>query len=107
MSKAPRISGRVVAAARVLAGISQSDFAVATGIPLQKLRRIEVSGSAWVRSSADAQAVRRGCEHFGVIVLDESNGQGAGVRLKFTRQDVGQVMRLENEGGTIGADDAP
>jgi hypothetical protein len=32
---------------------------------------------------------------------------GAGVRLKFTRQDVKQIARLEGEGGVVGSDDAP
>jgi hypothetical protein len=29
------------------------------------------------------------------------------VRLKFTRKDVRQIMRLEGEGGIVGSDDAP
>ena len=32
---------------------------------------------------------------------------GAGVRLKFTRQDVKQIGRLENEGGFARSDDVP
>jgi hypothetical protein len=27
--------------------------------------------------------------------------------LKFTRQDVRQIARLEDEGGVVGSDDAP
>jgi len=42
-----------------------------------------------------------------VIVIEESDGMGAGVRLKFTRQDVRQIARLEGEGGIVGSDDAP
>ena len=68
---------------------------------------MEGSGGAWVRSEQDAEAVNRGLVHFGVIVIGESDGMGAGVRLKFTRQDVRQIARLEGEGGIIGSDDAP
>lgn len=31
---------------------------------------------------------------------------GAGIRLKFTRQDVKQILRLEGEGGIAGSDGA-
>ena len=46
-------------------------------------------------------------DHFGVIIIEELDGMGAGVRLKFTRQDVSQIARLEGEGGIVGSDDAP
>ena len=102
-----QMTGRVIAAARALAGISQADFARAAGLPLESLRLMESSGSARLRSAEDVAAVERGLEHFGLIVLGESDGMGAGVRLKFTRQEVKQIGRLENEGGIIGSDDAP
>lgn len=102
-----RITGRVVSAARALAGVGPADFAAAAGLPVETLRDIEASGSAWLHSAQDAEAVFRGIEHFGVIVIEESGGMGAGVRLKFTRQDVRQVARLEGEGGIVGSDDAP
>ena len=35
----------------------------------------------------DVEDVNRGLEHFGVIIIGESEGMGAGVRLKFTRQE--------------------
>jgi len=102
-----QMTGRVVAAARALAGISQAEFAAVTGLPIETLRLIEASGSARLHSERDAEAVSRGLEHFGVIVIAESDGMGAGVRLKFTRQDVKQIARLEGEGGIVGSDDAP
>jgi len=107
MSNGIRITGRLVAAARALAGIGQEDFAAATGIPVETLCRIEASGSAPVASEQEAEALIQGLDHFGVIPIEESDGMGAGVRLKFTRQDVRQVTRLEGEGGIIGSDDAP
>jgi hypothetical protein len=102
-----QITGRLVAAARALTGISQEDFAAAAGLPVESLRLIEASGSAWVPSDRDAEAVSRGLAHYGVIVIEESDGMGAGVRLKFTRQDVRQISRLEGEGGIVRSDDAP
>jgi predicted transcriptional regulator len=68
---------------------------------------MEAGGSAWLRTDRDVEAVRRGLEHFGLILLEESDGMGAGVRLKFTRNEVRQIARLESEGGIIGSDDAP
>lgn len=102
-----QMTGRVVAAARALAGISQEDFAATAGLPIEALHRIEASGSAWLSSERDAEAVSGGLAHFGVVVIGESDGMGAGVRLKFTRQDVKQIGRLEGEGGIVRSDDAP
>jgi hypothetical protein len=66
-----------------------------------------LGGSAWVSSDADVEAVTRGMSHFGVVIVEETDGMGAGVRLKFTRTDVRQIARLEGEGGIVVSDDAP
>lgn len=107
MSSTSRVSGRVIAAARALVGVSQADFATACGLDVDDINRLEAGGSAWVSSQAEADAVGRGLTHFGVLLVEEADGMGAGVRLKFTRSDVRQIARLEGEGGTIGSDDAP
>jgi len=107
MSRKIQISGRLVAAARALTGVSQEDFAAAANLPVETLRFLEAGGSAWISSEQDVEAVGRAFEYFGVIALEESNGMGAGVRFKFTRQDVAQIARLEGEGGIVAADDAP
>jgi hypothetical protein len=107
MSGKIQMTGRLVAAARALTGISQADFAAAAGLPIEALRLIEANGSAWLSSERDAEAVSSGLAHFGVIVIGESDGMGAGVRLKFTRQDVKQIGLLEGEGGIVRSDDAP
>jgi transcriptional regulator with XRE-family HTH domain len=107
MSGKTRISGRLIAAARGLTGISQAEFAAAAGLPVEALSLMEAGGSAWLPSELDVEAVSRGFQHYGVILIEESGGMGAGVRLKFTRQDVRQIARLEGEGGIIGSDDAP
>ena len=107
MSTNAKMSGRLIAAARALTGISQADFAAAAGLPVETLRLIEASGSARLNPERDVEAVNRAMDHFGVIIIEESDGMGAGVRLKFTRQDVSQIARLEGEGGIVGSDDAP
>lgn len=107
MSAIMRISGRLIAAARALVGVSQEDFAEACGLGVETLCRLEAGGSAFVSDAAEVEAVARGLDHFGVVIVEESDGMGAGVRLKFTRADVRQIARLENEGGVVGSDDAP
>jgi hypothetical protein len=107
MTSKVQMSGRLVAAGRALTGISRADFAAAAGLSVETLRHMEESGSAWLHSERDAEAVNRGLEHFGVIVIGESDGMGAGVRLKFTLRDVRQIARLEGEGGIVGSDDVP
>lgn len=107
MSSKTKLTGRLIAAARGSAGINREDFAGAAGIPAETVALMEANGSAWLHSEDDAKAVNRALEIFGVLVIDVDDGMGAGVRLKFTRQDVKQILRLEGEGGIAGSDDAP
>jgi hypothetical protein len=107
MSTMTRISGRLIAAGRALVGVSEVDFATACGLDVDHICRLESGGSAWVSSDADIEAITQGLSHFGVAIVEETDGMGAGVRLKFTRTDVRQIARLENEGGVVGSDDAP
>jgi transcriptional regulator with XRE-family HTH domain len=101
------VTGRLIAAARVLTGVSRSELADVSGIAIQTLTQIEASGSALLQSESDAEAVSRALENFGAMFIPEGNGMGAGVRLKFLRQDVKQIGRLENEGGIVKDDDVP
>lgn len=107
MSDKPLITGRLIAAARVLTGISQTDLANASGIPVSKVVQTEASGGAPLQSLCDAKALSRALEEFGAMFIPESDGIGAGVRLRFIRQDVKQIGRLENEGGIVRDDDVP
>lgn len=107
MNSTFRISGRLISAARALAGISKPHFADAAGLDVAILRRLEAGGSAWVDSPEDLAAIKRALDHFGIVVVEETDGMGAGVRLKFTRSDARQIARLEAEGGPVGSDDAP
>lgn len=101
------ISGRLIAAARALAGVSLPDFAAAARLSVDTMRDLEAAGSAFVTGEQNLKGINEAFKHFGVLVVDESDGLGAGVRLKFTRQDVGEIARLEGEGGIVASDDAP
>lgn len=102
-----KVTGRVIAAGRALVEVGREDFAKAAGLSVEALTLLEAGGSAWVDSQVDADAIVRAFDTFGVVVVDEADGLGAGVRLKFTRQDVKQIVRLETEGGMARPDDAP
>ena len=106
MAEITLLTGRLIAAARVLTGVSRAELAKACGISVLSLARLEASGSAVTRP-ADTQALRRALEGFGAMFIPESDGIGAGVRLRFLRQDVKQIGRLENEGGNVADDDVP
>lgn len=107
MAANARITGRLITAARGLAGISKAEFAQATGMPHEVLDRIERSGGAFVEDGAEVEALLAGLVQYGVVMIPEEDEFGAGVRLKFTREDVRQIVRLEGEGGVVGSDDAP
>jgi transcriptional regulator with XRE-family HTH domain len=107
MSDKPLVTGRLIAAARALTGVSQPDLARAAGLSVPTLMQMEAGGAAPLQSARDAEAVTRVLESFGAMFIPESDGIGAGVRLKFLRQDVRQIGRLENEGGIVRDDDVP
>lgn len=106
MDATVRLTGRLVAAARALTGVSQSDLAISSGVALETLRLLESNGAAWL-PDVDSRALYRALERYGAVIIAEGDGMGAGVRLKFTRQDVRQIGRLETEGGIARSDDVP
>lgn len=105
MRRKTEISGRQIAAARLLTGVSRAELAAAAGISVALLRKLEASGSVTFPGEEKVMAVRKALEDFGAVFLFEENGIGAGVRLKFTRLDTKQIGRLENEGGFAREDD--
>jgi hypothetical protein len=106
MDATTRLTGRLVAAGRALTGVSQENLAAAAAIPLEVYLRLEAGGAAWLAED-EARSLGRALEAFGVVIVPEGDGMGAGVRLKFTRQDVRNIVRLETEGGIVGSDDVP
>jgi hypothetical protein len=101
------ITGRLIAAARALTGIGHARLSEASGLSVQTLIEMEAGGSAVLQSAAEAESVQRALESFGAMFIPEAEGIGAGVRLKFLRQDVRQIGRLEGEGGLVKEDDVP
>ena len=100
-----RLTGRLILAARGLVGVNRADLASASGISVETLKRMESNGGARLQSERETAAVSRELEQFGVIFIPEGDGMGAGVRLRFMRQDIRQISGLENEGGIAPEDD--
>ena len=75
------LTGRQIAAARALVGLSQSELAANANISVPTLKRME--GSEGVASGMvnNVAAVRAALESAGVIFIDP-NGNGPGVRLR-------------------------
>jgi hypothetical protein len=106
MNSEGRLTGRLVAAGRALVGISQNELATAANISFEALRLLEANAAAWI-SNIESQALERALEQYGAVIVVEGDGMGAGVRLKFTRQDTRQIGRLETDGGISRLDDVP
>ena len=82
-SENDRLSGRQIAAARVLAGLGQAELAAAAKISVPTLRRMESSDGPASGYANNADAVRRALEAAGV---EFTNGEQPGVRLKKGRR---------------------
>jgi hypothetical protein len=98
------ITGRQIAAGRVLAGIGQERLARLAGIPVTMLRRMEAGNGPPSAPADTISAVETTLKNFGVNFIAE-NGGGVGVRLKFNSSEVRRIGTLENEGGIVGEDD--
>ena len=61
-----QMTGRLIAAGRTLAGISQEDFASFVGLPVETLCQMEAKGSAWIDSQEDAERISQGLDQIGV-----------------------------------------
>lgn len=78
-----KLLGRQIAAARALAGLSQTALASAANISVPTLKRMEGSDGEASGYTNNVAAVRAALEAAGVIFV-ERNGDGPGVRLKKT-----------------------
>lgn len=84
MSESDHLTGRQIAAARALVGLSQQDLATAARISVPTLRRMEAAEGAAPGIANNVEAVRRALEAAGVQFIRE-NGGGAGLRLRDRR----------------------
>ena len=75
------ITGRQIAAARTLLGMSQGELAALSRISVPTLKRMEASAGVAAGLPNNVGAVQRSLESAGVEFIPE-NGGGAGVRLK-------------------------
>jgi len=81
MSENDHLSGRQIAAARVLIGMGQDQLAKSAKISVATLRRMESSPGPAAGLINNVKAVRAALESAGVVFVEE-NGEGPGVRLR-------------------------
>ena len=89
-------------AARALVEWSQAQLSQSAAIDMRTIADFERR----VRKADETtrRRLRATLEAAGVVFIAE-NGGGAGVRLKFSREEVWEVNRFEDEGGVAGEDD--
>ena len=75
------LTGRQIAAARALLGMSQADLATQGNLSVPTIKRMEGSPGPATGLANNVDAVRRALEAAGVEFIPE-NGGGAGVRLR-------------------------
>jgi hypothetical protein len=107
MTFSTRVTGRLILAARALTGVGRPDLATTAQMPVEQLHRMEAADAAWIEAGDEVESVVTKLEELGAVFIDEGDGMGAGVRLKFRRDDVRQIGRLESEGGIAGEDSLP
>ena len=74
-------TGRQVREGRALTGLTQADLAMAAGIPVSLLARIEAVDGMVVARMPDWMAIQAALKAAGVEFIPE-DGDGAGVRLR-------------------------
>ncbi len=104
MSQEASVTGAQIAAARALVGLTPGKFAALCGLAVQQLQALEDGGDC---SRDRLEAVRGVLEGLGAVFLDERDGLGVGVRLKFGRGPTGALKVWEAEGSVAADDDTP
>jgi transcriptional regulator with XRE-family HTH domain len=89
-------------AGRALIDWTQQQLSQAASIDLQTVADFEKRFRA--PDETTRRRLRATLEAAGVVFIAE-NGGGAGARLKFSREEVWEVNRWEDEGGVAGEDD--
>lgn len=89
-------------AGRALIEWSQQQLSQAASIDVQTVADFEKRFRAVDETTR--RRLRAALEAAGVVFIAE-NGGGAGARLKFSREEVWEVNRWEDEGGAPGEDD--
>jgi len=89
-------------AARALIEWSQAQLSQSASIDVNTIADFEKRQRS--PDETTRRRLRATLEAAGVVFISE-NGGGAGVRLKFSREEVWEVNRWEQEGGKAGEDD--
>ncbi len=89
-------------AARALIEWSQAQLSQSASIDVRTVQDFEKRFRA--PDETTRRRLRAALEAAGVVFIAE-NGGGAGARLKFSREEVWEVNRWEEEGGKSGEDD--
>lgn len=97
------LSGPLARAARALVKYPRPHVAKMTGLSEDVLADFE--GSRADLPEDGKARLKAVLEEGGAVFLPESDGFGAGVRLKFTKKDAKAITRMEGEGGPVGSDD--
>lgn len=97
------ITGPQARAARALVEWPRERIVQLSGVDIETLAAFETNRVD--PGEAARAAIRAALEQGGALFIDEGDGDGLGVRLKFARKDVRQINRMENEGGPVGDDD--
>jgi len=71
------------------------------------LHHLEARGALANDPNEDLAKICRALEELGAVFIDEKDGAGAGVRLKFSRSQTRAIDRWEDEGGAAAEDDVP
>jgi transcriptional regulator with XRE-family HTH domain len=96
-------TGRQIAAARALLGMTQPELATKSNISVPTLKRMEATDGPAAGMLNNIAAVRAALESAGVIFVEE-NGEGPGVRLKKRPQTAAD---LTDQIDTLKADMTP
>lgn len=79
------LTGEQIRAARALLRMDQSALALASGVSLPTIKRLEAIAGPISANTTTEAALRRALTDAGAILIDE-NGEGPGVRLKKDRR---------------------
>ncbi len=87
----PKVSIRQIKAARALVAWSQEELAVASGVSLATVKRLESQDGEVGGRAETGERLRSALEAAGIIFVEE-NGEGPGVRLRKRRPDEGMQV---------------
>jgi hypothetical protein len=102
MTSSTALTASQCRAGRALIEWSQAQLSQTASIDIQTIADFEKRFRA--ADETTRRRLRAALEAAGVVFIAE-NGGGAGARLKFSREEVWEVNRWEDEGGVTGEDD--